>query len=218
MPWNPTDEGTIPFIIEDKTYSTWYRVFGDIKNRTHPPLVILHGGPGLSHDYLLPISDIASSRPVIFYDQLGNARSTHIHDKEKSFWTIDLFIDELINVLQYFNIQDEFDLLGHSWGGILAFEFELRRKPDGLRRVVVTNSLASMPMWDESNAQLIKSFPTWVQEGMGIGLKDLKASAPAMKEFRTKHGCRVAPFPKEYVDSLDQLFSEKGDPTVTIAM
>ncbi|PPQ94169.1 hypothetical protein CVT25_003754 [Psilocybe cyanescens] len=218
MSWNATKEGTIPFSVDGKTYATWYRVFGDIKNRTVPPLVVLHGGPGLSHDYLLPISDISSSRPVIFYDQLGNAKSTHIHDKEKAFWTIDLFIDELINVLRNFHIEDEFDLLGHSWGGILGFEFELRRKPAGLRRLVVTNSLASMPMWDQSNAQLVKSFPAWVQEGMAIGLKDLKASAPAMKEFRTKHGCKVDPFPREYVDSLDHLFSNKGDPTVTIAM
>ncbi|PPQ82569.1 hypothetical protein CVT25_007187 [Psilocybe cyanescens] len=190
MSWNATEEGTIPFSVGGKTYATWYRA---------SPMIN-------SFQSFLP--------PVIFYDQLGNTRSTHIHDKEKAFWTIDLFIDELINVLRHFHIEDEFDLLGHSWGGILRFEFELRRKPAGLRRLVVTNSLASMPMWDQSNAQLVKSFPAWVQEGMAIGFKDLKVSAPAMKEFRTKHGCRVDPFSREYVDSLDDLFSSKGDPTV----
>lgn len=215
------EEGEIPFIVESNTYQTWYKVFGNLRNRTFPPLIVLHGGPGLSHDYLLPISDIAqsSSRPVIFYDQIGNARSSHIHDKEKTFWTIDLFIDELVNLLKYFNIQEEFDLIGHSWGGMLALEFEIRRKPAGLRRLVLTNSLASMAMWNQSNSQLVKTFPTWVQEGMAIGMKDLKASAPAMKEFRTKHGCRITPFPKEYVYTLDRLFSiENGDPTVAIAM
>jgi len=213
------EEGTIQFIVEGNTYQTWYKVFGDLRNGASPPLVVLHGGPGLSHDYLLPISDISSLRPVIFYDQIGNARSSHVHDKEKSFWTIDLFIDELVNLLEYFNIQEEFDLIGHSWGGMLALEFEIRRKPVGLRRLVLTNSLASMAMWNQSNAQLVKTFPTWVQEGMAIGMKDLKASAPAMKEFRTKHGCRVTPLPKEYVYTLDQIFSvENGDPTVAMAM
>ena len=212
-------EGTIPFSVEGNTYQTWYKVFGDLNNRVSPPLVVLHGGPGLSHDYLIPIGDISSSRPVIFYDQIGNGRSSHIHDKEKSFWRIDLFIDELVNLLEHFNIKEEFDLVGHSWGGMLGLEFEIRRKPAGLRRLVLSNSLASMEMWNKSNAQLVKAFPTWVQEGVAIGMKDLKASAPAMKEFRTKHGCRVSPLPEEYVYTLDQLFSvDKGDPTVAISM
>ncbi|KAF8172898.1 proline iminopeptidase [Pholiota molesta] len=222
MPWNPSQEGTIPFSVGGNIYATWYRVFGDLKNRTSPPLIVLHGGPGLSHDYLLPISDISPSRPVIFYDQLGNARSTHVHDKVnlKAFWTIELFLDELGNLLRHFGIlQAEFDLIGHSWGGMLALEFEIRRRPAGLRRLVLTNSLAAMAMWNQSNAQLVEAFPGWVQEGMAIGMKDLKASATAMKEFRTRHGCRVIPFPDEYVYTLDQLFSvEKGDPTVAAAM
>lgn len=102
-------EGTIPFTVDGKTYQTWYKIFGDLQNWTSLPLVVLHGGPGASHDYLISISDISSSRPVIFYDQIGNGRSSHIHDKGTSFWTIELFIDELVNLLEHFNIQEEFD-------------------------------------------------------------------------------------------------------------
>ncbi|KAF9000125.1 proline iminopeptidase [Cyathus striatus] len=217
-PWSPAEEGIIPFNVGGEVFQTKYWVFGSLENRTQAPLVVLHGGPGLTHDYLLPISDLATSRPVIFYDQLGNGKSAHLPNKEKQFWTIDLFIDELENLLNHFRISDGFHLIGHSWGGMLELEFEIRRKPKGLQSLIVTNSLAAMEMWNRSNAELVKTFPKWVQEGMAIGMKDLKASAPAMREFRTKHGCRIQPFPEEYVHTLDQLFSESGDPTVAFAM
>lgn len=75
---------------------------------------------GMSHDYLVPLADLSNTRPIILYDQIGNARSTRFPDKPQSFWTIDLFIDELVNLLAHFGVQEEFYLLGHSWGGILA--------------------------------------------------------------------------------------------------
>jgi pimeloyl-ACP methyl ester carboxylesterase len=123
-------EGTIPFAF--KGVQTWYKVFGDISG-TSRPLVVLHGGPGISHDYMILsatcIASFPEPRAIIFYDQMGNGQSTHLRLKEPTFWTIDLFIDELVNLLSYFRIGDSFDLLGHSWGGILAAEFIIRRQP-----------------------------------------------------------------------------------------
>ncbi|EGN96823.1 hypothetical protein SERLA73DRAFT_154247 [Serpula lacrymans var. lacrymans S7.3] len=75
-----------------------YMVVGDISNTSRTPLVALHGGPGLLQSSIFPLSDLASFPspiPVIFYDQIGNAHSTHLDDKPESFWTIDFFIDEL---------------------------------------------------------------------------------------------------------------------------
>jgi pimeloyl-ACP methyl ester carboxylesterase len=95
----PTSEGTIPFIVAEETFSTWYKVVGDLANRTKRHLIVLHGGPGLSHDYLIPLADLAPTRPVVFYDQIGSGRSSHAADKPRSFWTIDLMINELINLL-----------------------------------------------------------------------------------------------------------------------
>lgn len=110
----PVTEGIIPFVYQDETFQTYYKLFGDLANRTHSPLIVLHGGPGLTHDCMLPLSDLASaSIPVILYDQLGNGLSTHLKEKPPTFWTIDLLIDELVNLLNHFSIQDSFDLLGH---------------------------------------------------------------------------------------------------------
>lgn len=116
--WSPSIQGVVPFTVDGKTYQTWYSVFGDLKSGG-TPLVALHGGPGLTHDYLLPISDLAASgQAVIFYDQLGNGHSSHLPDVPESFWTIELFINELQNLLLHFEIDKDFALLGHSWGGM----------------------------------------------------------------------------------------------------
>ncbi|KIJ63965.1 hypothetical protein HYDPIDRAFT_76413, partial [Hydnomerulius pinastri MD-312] len=59
------------------------------------------------------------------YDQIGNGpgQSSHLGGELETFWTMDLFIDELLNPVNNLGIQDSFDLLGHSWGGMLAQEF-----------------------------------------------------------------------------------------------
>jgi proline-specific peptidase len=213
-------EGTIPFEVEGQTHQTWYKVIGDLTIRTHSPLIVLHGGPGLSHDAMLPLSDLAecSNIPVIFYDQLGNARSTHLHNKPASFWTIDLFIDELVNLLMHFEVQNDFDLIGHSWGGVLAAEFEVRRQPIGLKHLVLTNTLASMSSWIESIAQLVRVFPRDVQEGLMVGMSDIKRHKAALQHFYAVHGCTIKPLPKEYIYSFEQAFGDNGDPTVATAL
>ncbi|KAI0315990.1 proline iminopeptidase [Amylostereum chailletii] len=216
----PTAEGTAPFPYHGETFQTYYKVFGDLTDTTRTPLVVLHGGPGLSHDYLLPISDLAAaspSTPVVFYDQLGNARSTHLKDKPPTFWSIDLFADELANLLAHLRIDARFDLLGHSWGGILASEFEVRRQPAGLRHLVLADSLASSALWGQSNGVLLKEFPKDVQDAMANGMKDPAAYYAALKVYHAKHGCTVTPVPKEVQYSFDQVFSPEGDPTVASA-
>ena len=88
-------EGTINFTYDGETYQTYYKLFGDLIGRTRDPIVVLHGGPGLVHDYLFPFANLATQHnfPVILYDQIGNGRSSHIKGKDPAFWTIDLFID-----------------------------------------------------------------------------------------------------------------------------
>ncbi|KAK0212044.1 proline iminopeptidase [Armillaria fumosa] len=213
-------EGFIPFNYQDEEYQTWYKVVGNLDNRTRTPLVVAHGGPGLSYDYLLPLSDLATkfSIPVVFYDQIGNSRSTHLPSKSPSFWTIDLFIDELVNLLQHFCIQDSFNFLGHSWGGILGLEFEVRRQPEGLRYLVLTNSLADMGMWNASTGELSKAFPEDVQKGLAVGVADMEAYGKALKAFHKKHGCLVDPWPEALVYSMNQSISPSADISVAVGM
>jgi hypothetical protein len=62
--------------------------------------------------------DFDSSTPVIFYDQLGNGESSHIPDATQSFWTVELFMNELDNLVSHLGIEQDFILLGQSWGGV----------------------------------------------------------------------------------------------------
>lgn len=195
------------------------QVFGDLSSAKRTPLVLLHGGPGLSHDYLVPFADLTAnaSIPVILYDQLGNARSTHLKEKEPTFWTIDLFIDELENLLKHFKIEGAFDLAGHSWGGVLGSEFEVRRKPAGLKHLILSDSLASGKLWGEATRELIMGFPEEVGKGFAAGMKDPPAFLAALKAFHAVHGCTVRPMPAEVTYTLDRVFGLDGDPTVASA-
>ena len=110
----PPSFGTIPFTYQGQAYSTWYTYKG--RWGSYRPLIVLHGGPGFSHDYMIALADLSVIRPVIFYDQIGIARSSHLTDKPQGFFTVDLFLSELKNVVAYFDL-NKFDLLGHSWEG-----------------------------------------------------------------------------------------------------
>ena len=83
-------EGLAPY----GDYQSWHRVTGDLKSGK-PPLFVLHGGPGCTHDYVDSFKHLASGgRAVVHYDQVGNGRSTHLRDKGAGFWTVDFFRKE----------------------------------------------------------------------------------------------------------------------------
>lgn len=96
-----------------KACKTWYKTFGDLSSGTRP-LVGLQGGPGTGHNYLLSLEDLASKHgiPVVLYDQLNTGDSTHPQDKrgDASFWTVDLFLGELNNLLKHLGIQEDYNV------------------------------------------------------------------------------------------------------------
>src|SRR4051812_3016409 len=80
-------------------HRTWYRRRGGPAADGRAPLVLLHGGPGGTHDSLEPLLALADTgRPVVLYDQLGNGRSDHLRDAPAEFWTVELFKRELTSL------------------------------------------------------------------------------------------------------------------------
>lgn len=211
--------GTISFTYEDATYQTYYQRFGDVMRANLIPLVVLHGGPGLVHDYLLPLAGLAEKYnfPVIFYDQLGNGRSSHVRHKPASFWSIDIFVEELDNLIHKLAIQDGFNLLGHSWGGVLASEYLVRKQPSGLNKLVLSNPLASQQLWNRSNMELVKKFPRRVQEGLKGGTRDTPRYWEALNEYYAAHGCIVGSGRELFMKAVWQAIGPDGDPTVSNA-
>lgn len=204
-------EGIIPF----GGYETWYRITGELRS-DRAPLVTLHGGPGCTHDYLLTMADLAerTGRAVIHYDQLGNGRSTHLPEKGADFWTVELFLAELDNLLAALGIKDDYHLLGQSWGGMLGAEHAVRR-PAGLRSLTIADSPASMELWVAEANRLRDLLPPEVQATLLAHEADETYDHPdylkAVQVFYDRHVCRVVPNPPEVTASFAAL---ETDPTV----
>lgn len=195
-------------------WSTWYRVTGDLTAGV-TPLVVAHGGPGCTHDYVLAIADIASTgRPVVHYDQLGGGRSTHLPERGGDFWTVSLFLDELDNLLATLGIADDYHLLGQSWGGMLAAEHAIRR-PAGLRTLTISNSPASMDLWASEakvlRAQLAPDVEAVLDRHEANGTTDDPEYVAATQVYYDEHVCRVVPNPPDVVATTEWLAK---DPTV----
>jgi L-proline amide hydrolase len=195
---------------------TWYRIVGDLRPDGGPaPLVILHGGPGASHDYCEPIADLiaATGRACVLYDQLGCGKSQHLPDAPADFWTPGLYKAELRAVLGHLGIAGRYAVIGQSWGGMLAMEHALDR-PTGLRALVVADSPASIPLWVEEANRLRSLLPAEVEETLRKHEEAETTSDPeyvaAVQVFYDRHVCRV-PMPDCVRRSFAQIDEE---PTV----
>lgn len=202
--------------VEGPHGRTWYKVTGDLR-AAKTPLVILHGGPGCTHDYVDSFKDLAATgRAVIHYDQLGNGRSTHLPERagQGDFWTVDLFLDELNRLTQHLGIADRYDVLGQSWGGMLGAEHAVRQ-PKGLRRLVIANSPASLTTWVEEANRLRRDMPQEIQDALTRheeeGTIESEEYQTASAAFYALHVCRIQPMPPEVQRTFDAI---AADPTV----
>jgi L-proline amide hydrolase len=210
-------EGTVPFHIDGETVQTWFRVTGDPPGETGgpAPLIVLHGGPGAAHDYLLSLVDLAQDgRAVIHYDQLGNGRSTHLPDRGADFWTPDLFVRELHNLVDALGVRDRHHVLGQSWGGFLAQEYAFTQ-PRGLRSLVLADTAASFPDFVTEANRLRADLPPEVDATLRrheeAGTWDDPEYAEACMVFYKRHVCRLDPWPPEVGDAFGWI---ERDPTV----
>ncbi|RDI87918.1 Kinesin-like protein [Venturia inaequalis] len=215
-----TTTGTVPFDVPGlgKECFTWFTVFGDLESGIRP-LIALHGGPGVGHNYLLSLADLATGRPVILYDQLGCGNSTLLPEKSghTEFWTVQLFLQELDNLIEHFNIES-YDLFGNSWGGMLAAEHALTL-PQKLHKLIVADAPASMVDWVIAAGELRVELPKEVQEALLKNEKDGTTNSAeyeaAVEVFYRLHVCRLNPWPSEVVDTFNNI---KKDSTVYMTM
>lgn len=193
---NTTDiiQGFAPF----GSYRTWYRIAGDLHSGL-TPLIVAHGGPGCTWDYVESFEALAKGgRAVIHYDQIGNGNSTRLPDEGAAFWTVELFLNELHNLIAHLGIGSGYYLLGQSWGGMLGAELGITR-PAGLRALVLADSPASMPIWITETARLRADLPAETRAVLdqheAAGTTDHPDYAAATKAFNARHVCRLDPAP-----------------------
>ncbi|KAG9226894.1 hypothetical protein CCMSSC00406_0003433 [Pleurotus cornucopiae] len=213
-------EGRAPFRVGAETYQTWYKVVGDL-GAGGRPIVCVHGGGGMTHHYMLPHKELNSRLgyvPVIFYDQLGNGESTHIPDAPKEFWKAELWVDELENLVKHLGISDDFDLLGHSWGGMLSGQFTATRAPAGLKNLIIADSPASVPLLQASTDTILRQNPevaAIIQKHAEAGTFADPGYLAATQVLHKKHFCTIDPMPEDLMTSA---LSIMKDPTVFSAM
>lgn len=200
-------EGKAPFAINGikSPCETWYKVFGNLTDSTKTPLFILHGGPAAGHEYLLGLRTL--SELVIFYDQIGCGHSTELPKKtrDKDFWTSKLFCNELSNLIAHLGLEyRSIDLLGHSWGGMLAAEWASDQSRAGnLRRLILYGVPASIEGHVKGLIKVREGLPQDVQEDLRRGLEKKDYTSPeyrdAMLVFSQKHLNLSNPFPSEEI-------------------
>jgi proline iminopeptidase len=131
-PFGAYSEETQEFYVDADNAKLFCRTIGKGK-----PLIVIHGGPGLSQDYLLPqLYDLAKHHFVIFYDQRGAGQSTG-EIKEETM-TIATMIKDLEALRIAFHL-DKISLLGHSWGGLLAMHYSIEH-PERVEKLILSNS------------------------------------------------------------------------------
>lgn len=205
------EEKRIPF----REWETWVKI-------THPadpregalPLIVLHGGPGMCHNYVKNINGLASTgRTVIHYDQLGCGNSTHLPDAPAEFWVPRLFVEEFQNLVKQLGIE-EYHLLGQSWGGMLGAEIATLQ-PEGLRTLSICNSPAAMSLWaqgaEDLRAQLPPEVQTTLTKHEAAGTLDAPEYLAATEVFYERHVCRTKPMHPDFVESEEAMLK---DPTV----
>ncbi len=207
----PDRSGSLAF----RDWQTWYRITGDLKTATKTPVVVLHGGPGATHNYTLRMARLVEQGwPVVHYDQLGAGLSTHLRDKGPDFWTVDLFLDELDNLLTGLGVSGCYHVIGQSWGGMLGAEHAIGL-PSGLRSLVIADSPASMELWVSEANRLRDDLPPEVQKVLlqheEAETTDSPEYAEAEKVFYDRHVCRVVPNPPEVAQTFANIAE---DPTV----
>ena len=130
----------------------WYRIEGDGPGT---PLLTLHGGPGISHEYLEPLAALGDERPVVFYDQLGAGKSDR--PDVPSVWTVERFVREVQQVRDGLRL-DEVHILGQSWGTMLGVDYGLTGA-SGIRSLTLSNPSLSVTRWTQDADKLIAALP-----------------------------------------------------------
>jgi proline iminopeptidase len=136
----------IPVGTPAGTHRVWVKRIG---NNPRLRVLLLHGGPGSTHEYLEACDSYlpAAGIEYYYYDQLGSGNSDQ--PEEPLLWELDRFVDEVEQVRRALRLErDNFVLYGQSWGGILAIEYALTYQRH-LRGLVISNMMASVPAYNE---------------------------------------------------------------------
>ena len=172
----------------------WYEVQGRYSKMK--PVITIHGGPGVPHNYLETISALSDERPVVFYDQLGCGRSERPSDR--SLWRVDRFVEEIECLRKELGFST-IHLLGQSWGTILACEYSVKY-PSFVESLVLSGPAMSITRFESDARKLVETLSDHSQSAIkraeSIGNFNGESYHTAISEFYGKYVCRMEPWPQ----------------------
>jgi proline iminopeptidase len=161
------------------------------------PLLVLHGGPGIPHDYLEPLEALGRERPVVFYDQLGCGASDRPDDL--SLYTLPRFVEELAVVRGELGL-GRMHLLGQSWGAMLAVEYYLESRQQGIASLVLSGPCLDSRRFAADQrvhlAHMPKPVQAAIQKAEATGDFEAAAYQEAIGAYYAKHVCLLDPWPE----------------------
>jgi proline iminopeptidase len=176
-------------------FNVWTKSIG---NNPKIKLLLLNGGPGASHEYFECFESflLPENVELLYYDQLGCGLSDN--PKDTTMWDLSRFVEEVEQVRKALNLnKDNFYLLGHSWGGILAQQYALKYQ-DNLKGLIISNMMSSCPAYGKYAQDVLapqfdpKILDTIRQIEVKGDYKNPKYMELLMPNFYAKHICRLA--------------------------
>ena len=187
-------------------YKVWTKKVGNGKIK----VLLLHGGPGLTHEYFECMESYFPQAGIEFYyyDQLGSRYSDHPTDT--ALWSVERFTDEVEEVRKGLGL-DSFYLLGHSWGGMLTMEYAVKY-PDHLKGVIISNMTASIPDYVVYINKLRDKQPAEEVAVMKKYEAANKSDDPEyqrlVKKLYNQYICRLTEWPEPLTRSFDNINSQ----------
>ncbi len=175
-------------------FNVWTKRIG---NNPKIKLLLLNGGPGATHEYFECMESFLPKEGIefIYYDQLGCGNSDN--PKDTSMWDLDRYVEEVEQVRQALKLdKDNFYLLGHSWGGILAMQYALKYQKH-MKGMIISNMMSSIPAYGKyADEVLAKQMdPTVLKKIRNIEAKNDYSNPEymglLMPNFYVKHICRI---------------------------
>jgi proline iminopeptidase len=160
----------IPVTTAFGTFNVWTKRFG---NNPRIKLLLLHGGPGCTHEYFEPCDSYLPAAGVeyFYYDQLGSYYSDQ--PDIPALWELPRFVEEVEQVRIALGLNaSNFFLLGHSWGGILAIEYALKHQRH-VKGLIISNMMASIPAY---NVYAERVLMTMIDPDVLAEIKSLEAA------------------------------------------
>lgn len=188
----------IPIHTPKGDFKVWTKTIGH-----HPTIkvLLLHGGPGSTHEYWECAESFFPREGIefILYDQLGSHYSDQPMDS--SLWTNERFVEEVEQVRQALQLdENNFYLVGHSWGGILAMDYALKYQQH-IKGLIISNMMSDCVAYDRYAADVLsKQMDPIVLDSIMLLESQGKYSDPRymgllLPHFYKKHLCRLDEWP-----------------------